>query len=49
MSFLLQKGKELFPDASEEEINQGLMKIQQENPDAGEEEILQSALEFYLI
>lgn len=43
MDSLFQQAKQMYPTASDQEIEQGLQKIRTEAPNASDEEILQSA------
>ena len=43
MDSLFQQAKSMYPNASDDEINQNLMKIRQEAPNASDDEILKSA------
>ena len=43
MDALLQKAKMMYPNASDDEIMQGIQKIRQEQPNASDDEIIQAA------
>ena len=43
MDALFQKAKMMYPNASDDEIMQGIQKIRQEQPNASDDEIVQAA------